>query len=558
MSKAQGVRAGRAFVEVYADSNRLARDFAKIGQQFRAFGASVSAVGIKMMGVGAAITAPLVGAIRHFAKAGDALDKMAARTGISTNALSELGFAAEQSGSSIEAVEKAIRYMQYTLGSSGKGTEAEFMAVMDELATIPDATERAQRAMQVFGSRSGTALLPMVGQIRSLREEAVKLGLSVGPEQAKRAAEMQDAWNRLKRSTMAVFFNIGSALAGSGLLDSITNIVGTVSRWVRENGQLIQTIAKLSAGLVVGGAALVVIGKVLGVMGIAIGGIAAALGSTTIMLAGAAAGLAYLARNTAPIKAVGNAIWDYLGDVRAGFGTLVDDASKAWQGISDALTAGKLDLAFEVVTKSIELLWARMVDSLLNIIEPFYAAWQDSWTVMLTFMKTTWASWEKMLYSSPLYQQIVGGVSEALGGPSAADVGLTMTGMASTKDQDIADLNAGVADQINANAKARQADMERRAAEVEAAERERDKALVQARQAADYARQEREGRTRPAFGGVPKFGEGVKSRIVGTFSGSAASGLGAGGPIVTELKRLVITGRETNRKLDELALEVSP
>ena len=52
--------------------------------------------------------APLLGAAKLFASTGDQLDKMRARTGFSAQALSELGFAAEQGGASIDQLDRSL------------------------------------------------------------------------------------------------------------------------------------------------------------------------------------------------------------------------------------------------------------------------------------------------------------------------------------------------------------------------------------------------------------------------------------------------------------------
>ena len=115
MAGSKGIRAGRAFVELFADNTRLMRGLRAAQARMRAFAASARAIGTRLFASGALIAAPLIAAVKHFASAGDQLDKMAARTGISTNALSELGFAAEQSGTNLESIEKAVRRMQVSV-----------------------------------------------------------------------------------------------------------------------------------------------------------------------------------------------------------------------------------------------------------------------------------------------------------------------------------------------------------------------------------------------------------------------------------------------------------
>ena len=58
----------------------------------------MQSIGTKIFGLGAAAIAPLLATTNVFAELGDQLAKMSARTGISVESLSELGYAAEQIG----------------------------------------------------------------------------------------------------------------------------------------------------------------------------------------------------------------------------------------------------------------------------------------------------------------------------------------------------------------------------------------------------------------------------------------------------------------------------
>ena len=183
MTSTQGIRAGRAFVEIFADDSKLVRGLKAAQAKLKNFGASVRAMGTKLMAAGAAVAAPLAGMSKTFSDMGDHIAKMAARTGISVESLSELAYAADLSGTSLEGLETGVRKMQKTLvnaaaGSSsaqdalkmlgltikdldGMSPEQQFKKIADRISQIEDPTVRAAAAMEVFG-RSGTELLPMM------------------------------------------------------------------------------------------------------------------------------------------------------------------------------------------------------------------------------------------------------------------------------------------------------------------------------------------------------------------------------------------------------------
>ena len=97
MAGGQAVRAGRAFVEIVL-RNKVKQGLDQVAKQLGAFGKVTAAIGAGLTAASASIIGPLAAAVSHFSDAGDAVDKMAARTGLSTEAVSELAHAADLSG----------------------------------------------------------------------------------------------------------------------------------------------------------------------------------------------------------------------------------------------------------------------------------------------------------------------------------------------------------------------------------------------------------------------------------------------------------------------------
>src|SRR5262249_26293279 len=144
--------------------------------------AGLQSVGTKMMGLGAALKAPLVASAKLFADFGSELHDMSLRTGASVEALSEMAFVAKVTGGSMEALEVGLKKMQKAIASGedelGKpikafdqlGISAKKLAALapdqqlaeigGRLALIKDPAMRAALALQIFG-KAGTGLLPM-------------------------------------------------------------------------------------------------------------------------------------------------------------------------------------------------------------------------------------------------------------------------------------------------------------------------------------------------------------------------------------------------------------
>src|SRR5947207_5053248 len=112
MASASGIRAGSAFIELFVNDSKLVKGLEKASKKLKAFGEGIKDLGKKLAGIGALITAPLIGFAKVFASGAKELQAMSQRTGVSVEALSELGYAAQLSGADMETLEIGIRKMQ--------------------------------------------------------------------------------------------------------------------------------------------------------------------------------------------------------------------------------------------------------------------------------------------------------------------------------------------------------------------------------------------------------------------------------------------------------------
>lgn len=270
MASGRAIRAARAFVEIFGDDSKLRKTLAGVKDKLKTFAKGVAVVGAA---AGAAVVAGLAAgtaAVFKFAAAGDAIDKMSGRTGVAADALSQLGFAAEQSGSDIGAVETGIRNMSRQMLQAERGSaeitktltdlgisftdlqglspDKQMEVFADAISRVEDPGKKAAFAMQVFG-KSGTQLLPLLNGgakgIRELRAEADSLGLTIGQEQAASAAAFTDAWNRIKRAMGGAVIQVGASLA-----PMMTDLATRILPLVVQAGQAVAVAAKvMGAGL---------------------------------------------------------------------------------------------------------------------------------------------------------------------------------------------------------------------------------------------------------------------------------------------------------------------
>jgi len=400
----RGIRAGRAFVELGV-SDKLTAGLRRAQKQLEAFGAGLRSVGTRLAGIGAAAITALLGTAKSSSDTGDMLDKMSQRTGVSVEALSELGFAADLSGTDLETLESGLRNMQRTLTEAAQGSKSagealgrlglsaaqlaglspdeQFKVLAERLSQIRDPALRAALAMEVFG-KAGTKLLPLMADgaagIEAMQEEARRLGLTVSTETARDAAALNDALGTLWKVLKQGVFTIGGALAPTlkDLAERITRIVVNVTTWIKANRETVVWALKIAAAVAVAGVAIVALGYIISGVGTVLGVVAAVIGGigTAFSLIGAAIGaiLSPVGLAIAAIVALGGVLLvttgaggealAWLGDR---FTELRDWVGKVIGGISDALAAGDIALAAEILWLSLKVIWQQGVAALNKV-----------------------------------------------------------------------------------------------------------------------------------------------------------------------------------------------
>lgn len=399
---------------------------------------------------GGAILAPLAGAVKVFSDMGGDMEDLSARTGMSVGALSELSFAAKQTGTEMGAVEGGAQKMQKFISEAAEGSKSARETIADlgftleelkgmtpdqqmiqigkKIASIEDPAKRAAMMMTLFG-KSGTRLLPMMNDIDALAARARELGLTLNGEDTAAADafgdKMDELWAVLKRGTFAV----GAALVPS--LDSLLSILvsGTAAavKFIDENRGLVTMVAGIGAGLLAGGAGAVILGQslsfvgslggmVVGVIGTllstaaSIGGVVAtgvgavlSLGAPVLLVAGAvgalAAGILYFTGlGSQIISGVGGAFTSVKEGALAAFGTIKADGAAAFEGISGALADGNIGLAVEILWSTLKLEWQRGVSALTEIWEGFKGWFFSAGMLVFTeagkFINNAWAGVE--------------------------------------------------------------------------------------------------------------------------------------------------------------------
>lgn len=394
MASSGGIKAGKAFVELYGEDSKLVRTLKANEIRLKEWGGKIAGIGAMAIGAGSAVLTPLIAAAKLFSDAGSDMADMAGRTGASVEALSSLGYAAEQSGSSLEELEGGLKKQAKFLTEAAQGGKAQnevlkrmgltigqlatmspeeqFRTISAELAKIQNPTLRAATAMEIFG-KSGANLLPMISQLGELEERARSLGLVMSSEDAAAADTLGDAWGDLIGMGKMLVFQVGAALAPllTDLVTSAINLSAGFIGWVKANRETIVTVAKIAAAVAAVGVGLVVLGGIISGVGIAFGILASVATFIASAVGVIGAGLAFL---VSPIGLVlvalgaltawfftatktGRSAVQYLIDI---FTTLYNEATEAFGGITDALVAGDWGGAMDIAGQFLKVQWKKV------------------------------------------------------------------------------------------------------------------------------------------------------------------------------------------------------
>jgi hypothetical protein len=235
--KALGLQAP-ADMQALADTTKKAVDETKKAESgIAALGGGITKLA-GALGIGFS-----VGAVVAFGKSvfdsASQIGDLASQLGISTDAVQGFKFAAEQSGSTLDAVGTAITKMNQNLAGGDKATvqalkdaglnfqairnmkpEDAFLAITDAIQQIPDPMTQSDIALQLFGKSAGQLLPAIKEGFRGTASAASKMSEdTIGS-----LKQAQDAWNAFGTSVTNV---TGTAIATA--INGTKNLAGSLS-----------------------------------------------------------------------------------------------------------------------------------------------------------------------------------------------------------------------------------------------------------------------------------------------------------------------------------------
>lgn len=422
MSGKGNIKAGQAYVELFADDSRLARGLRAAQKKLRSFGTAVNKIGLGTIAFGSAIVAPIIAATKSFADMGDKIGKTSKRIGVSVEALSELEYAASQSGASLEQIEGAFRGMERGIYNATKGTgeakdafdklgvpiaeiaglspEQQFMVIGESLSRVQDETKRAAMAMAIFGD-AGTQLLPMFRDgargVDELRQKARDLGLVLTSEDVQSAEAFTDTMDNVWRVLKTVTFSIGASVAPmfSEIAKAVTDAAVKFRKYIDENRDIIRIAAIVAGGIIAVGGALVGVGvassalaPILGVVFAAASSVVGAIGFMLSPIGAVIAALGVLGGVLLYTTGSGGAAIDWLSEK---FGEIAEYSRKIFSGIVGLFSAGEFGLAAELVWSAIKVEWKSGILSITEMWYGFRDTFLNTWTGAVTTVSKMFA-----------------------------------------------------------------------------------------------------------------------------------------------------------------------
>jgi len=223
---------------------------AQAGAAMNSMASSASTLmsGLGPLGIAAGVASVAIGSgVASVVRMGDEMIRLRDRTGLSTDFLQKLKFAADQTGAPFESTTMAVNRFEVSLGKSSKATQAaiaqlgfsfsdlramkpedQFTAIVTALNRIEDPAKQSAIAIQLFG-RGGMQMLPLIrNDFAALAEKAEALGIIISEKTLKAGDELGDNWDALKAS--------GKSL----LAEALGPFVG---RLAEATGQLVNFVA---------------------------------------------------------------------------------------------------------------------------------------------------------------------------------------------------------------------------------------------------------------------------------------------------------------------------
>ncbi|RYC10076.1 phage tail tape measure protein [Ciceribacter ferrooxidans] len=391
------------------DTAQFDKDAGKAQAKANAFGAALKTGFTIAAGAAAAAAGALGIAVKGAINEADDMSKAAAKLGIPIEELSQLRYAADLSGVSMDGLSTGVKKLSTMLADAKNGSKSAIDVlkqigvtatdssgnlksssvvmgeIADRFAAMPEGVEKSALAVKLFG-KSGLDLIPMLNggsaALREMMAEADALGLTLTAETGKAAEQFNDNLSRISYAGKGVVTQLTATLAPA--LAVISDGFVVAARATVGLLQYLPQIAEYAA--VAGGALAVAFGPALlsavGSATVAIGtGLVGAIRAVTVAVASNPLGAIALGIATAIVaiyhfrdeikQAVGVDVVQVVKDagnvIINSFRAAIEDIKFAWSSFPDIIGAAVIG-AVNAVVSGVQTMIAKAVEMLNSFI----------------------------------------------------------------------------------------------------------------------------------------------------------------------------------------------
>jgi len=234
MASARGIRAGAAYIELYANDNKLVRGLNRAQKRLKAFGSSVQRIGARLTGIGTGLAAGFAISTRVFAGFDDRMRQVRAVTGATEALFQSLREEAKRLGRTTSFTAGQVAEAMTELGRAGfkpeailSSTEAVLALARATSTELPRATEIAGAALRGFAlpvdqmARVTDVLTATANGSAQTLEDLFEAMKPVAPIAAEAGASIEET-----AAAIAVLANNGikGSLAGNALARAYKNL----------------------------------------------------------------------------------------------------------------------------------------------------------------------------------------------------------------------------------------------------------------------------------------------------------------------------------------------
>ena len=441
MATASGIRAGRAFVELFADDSKLVRGLNAAKKRLQAFGSSVRAIGARMFAAGAVVAGPLSLAVKAASDMEETMNKFNVVFGNNADAMKawgdqfagQIGRSKKQIADFLAGTQDLLVPIGFEAGAAREMSQqltglaidlASFnnMADADVLRDLHAALTGSGEVMKKYGVLVNEAAVKQellnqgIDKNSASEQQKVLARLAIilrgttaaQGDAARSAGSFANQMKALKAKVDDAAVEIGSALLPvvTPLVTKLASAVQIVADWIKQNSGLVVSIAKIAAVVAAAGLAFIVIGTAVSGFGATLGAIATVITTVgqrhrtgrfddrCVAVANRSGDRRHCRTGDLPadLDAGRRRSLSWLGNR---FTALKDTALAAWKGIGDALAAGDLGLAAKILWLTLKMEWQKGVNALnqvwVKVKEFFLATWTEAVFGAAAIATNAWA-----------------------------------------------------------------------------------------------------------------------------------------------------------------------